>query len=313
MNLRTLRSLLRILWRNKPFLPCLVFLLVLAVAAMLAPWIAPFPPDEIDLRAQFAPPSWTHPLGTDENGRDLLSRLMFGAQASLLVGLVAAAISAGLGTLLGAVAGYFGNRVDSFIMRVTDGFMSIPVFFLLLTILTLFGSDLTNVIIVIGMTSWMRVARIVRSEVLKQREMDFVLAARSIGARDMGILWRHILPQTMPVVIVATTLNIAFAILTESGLSYLGLGVKPPMPSWGNMLASSQTYLWKTPQIAIYPGLLIMLTVLSFNALGDGIRDLMDPRVHWAPRLETGLIASRQPVASLAHPEPLQEPVEEAV
>ena len=313
MNRQFLQHLLRILGRNKPFLPCLFFLLLIGAAALFASWVSPYRPDAIDLRAQFAPPSWTHWLGTDENGRDLLTRLMYGAQASLLVGLVAAAISAVLGTLLGAVAGYFGRHVDALIMRITDGFMSIPVFFLLLTILTLFGNDLTNVIIVVGLTSWMRVARIVRSEVLKQREMDFVVAARSIGAHDIGILWRHILPQTMPVVIVATTLNIAFAILTESALSYLGLGVKPPMPSWGNMLASSQTYLWTMPQLAIYPGLFIMLTVLSFNALGDGIRDLMDPRMRWSPRFDAIPPTSQQLVISLARPESVRETAEETV
>ncbi len=313
MNLPFLRHLLRVLGRNKPFLPCLGFLVLIGAAALLAPWIAPYRPDAIDLRAQFAPPSVSHWLGTDENGRDLLTRLMYGAQASLLVGLVAAAISAVVGTLLGAMAGYFGGRVDAFIMRLTDGFMCIPVFFLLLTILTLFGSDLGNVIVVIGLTSWMRVARIVRSEVLKQREMDFVIAARAVGARDAGILWRHIIPQTMPVVIVSTTLNIAFAILTESALSYLGLGVQPPMPSWGNMLASSQTYLWKMPQLAMYPGLFIMLTVLSFNALGDGVRDLMDPRMRWSPRAEALVLVSEQLVVPMPQPEPLRESAEEAV
>lgn len=305
------RYRLQILWRNKPFLPCLLFLLIISVAALFAPYVAPYQPDAIDLRAQFAAPSWNHLLGTDENGRDVLSRLIYGAQSSLMVGLVAGAISVGLGTLLGAVAGYFGRHVDSAIMRITDGFMSIPVFFLLLTILTLFGSDLTNIIIVVGLTSWMRVARIVRSEVLKQREMDYVLAARSIGTKDTGILWRHILPQTVPVVIVATTLNIAFAILTESGLSYLGLGVRPPMPSWGNMLASSQTYLWQSPQLAIYPGLLITLTVLSFNALGDGVRDLMDPRMRRAPRSETSSLMPRGLGIPLEHSEATRETVEE--
>ncbi|MCZ7574181.1 MAG: ABC transporter permease [Ardenticatenaceae bacterium] len=294
MNLPFWRHVLRISWRNKPFLPCLLFLLMLFTATLLAPQMTHYRPDQIDLSAQFAPASWTHLLGADENGRDVLTRLIFGARASLLVGLVSAAISAGIGVLFGITAGYFGRYVDALIMRVTDGFMSIPLFFLLLTILTLFGSNLTNVVIVIGLTSWMRVARMVRSEVLKQRAMDYVLAARAIGAKDQGILWRHILPHTLPVTAVATTLNIAFAILTESALSFLGLGVQPPTPSWGNMLASSQTYLWTAPQLAIYPGLLILLTVLSFNALGDGVLDLMDPRTRWVPQSETPTKVGRQ-------------------
>lgn len=273
----------RVLRRNKLFFPCFVFLILISMAALLAPIICPHPYDQIDLQARFASFSRAHYLGTDENGRDVFTRLVYGARASLLVGLVAAGISVSLGTLLGALAGYFGQYADAVIMRATDGFMSIPVFFLLLTVLTMVGSSLQNVIIVVGLTSWMRVARLVRSEVLKQREQPFIEAARVVGATESRIILYHILPQTIPVVSVATTLNIALAVLTESALSYLGLGVQPPMPSWGNMLASAQSYLWNAPQLAIYPGLFILLTVLSFNAMGDGLRDLLDPRWRRGP------------------------------
>jgi peptide/nickel transport system permease protein len=287
----------RVLRRNKVFFPCFVFLILISAAALLAPIICPYPYDQIDLQARFVPFSRAHYLGTDENGRDVFTRLVYGARASLLVGLVAAGISVSLGTLLGALAGYFGRYVDAVIMRVTDSFMSIPMFFLLLTVLTMVGSSLQNVIIVVGLTSWMRVARMVRSEVLKQREQLFVEAARGVGATEGRIILYHVLPQTIPVVSVATTLNIAFAILIESALSYLGLGVQPPMPSWGNMLASAQSYLWNAPQLAIYPGLLILLTVLSFNALGDGLRDLLDPRWRRGPIPEeaTSRLAAEAP------------------
>jgi peptide/nickel transport system permease protein len=291
----------RVLRRNRVFFPCLSFLLLITIAAVLAPIICPRSYDEIDLTARFVRFSRFHPLGTDENGRDVFTRLVYGARASLLVGLVAAGISVSLGTLLGALAGYFGRYVDAVIMRLTDSFMSIPMFFLLLTVLSMFGSSLRNVIIVVGLTSWMRVARLVRSEVLKQREQLFVEAARGVGTTEGRIILRHVLPQTIPVVSVATTLNVAFAILTESALSYLGLGVQPPMPSWGNMLASAQSYLWNAPQLAIYPGLLILLTVLSFNAIGDGLRDLLDPWWRRAPIPDEGrsqMVAERPPRAS---------------
>ena len=267
----------RVLRQNRLFFPCLAFLMLLSMLAILAPVICPRSYDEIDLQSRFVTLSRVHYLGTDENGRDVFTRLLYGARASLLVGLVAAGISVTVGTLLGALSGYFGGFVDAVIMRVTDSFMSIPMFFLLLTILSMLGSSLQNVIIVVGLTSWMRTARVVRSEVLKEREQVYVQAARAIGATEGRIILYHVLPQTIPVVSVATTLNIAFAILTESALSYLGLGVHPPMPTWGNMLAGAQSYLWNAPQLAIYPGVLILLTVLGFNALGEVLRDLLDP------------------------------------
>lgn len=265
--------------RNRVALVSLAFLVLIHVAAFASPMLAPYPPDKIDLihsMETFSPQHW---LGTDENGRDVLSRLLYGARVSLVVGLVAVVIAALVGIAMGGLSGYFGGILDAVAMRTTDAFMSIPTFFLLLTVLTLFGTKLVNIVLVIGLTSWMSVARIVRGEFLKQREMEFVTAARVAGATDVRIMLRHVLPQVFPSIIVASTLGVAFAILTESSLSYLGLGVQPPLPSWGNMLTSSQNYVWSAPRLVFYPGIMILLTVLAYNSLGSALRDTLDPQL----------------------------------
>lgn len=265
--------------RNRLAVLSMVFLLVIHVAAAAAPLLARYPPDKIDLANSMETFSTRHWLGTDENGRDIFSRLLYGARVSLVVGLVAVVLAAVVGIVVGAMSGYFGKVLDAAAMRMTDAFMSIPTFFLLLTVLTLFGSSLGNIVLVIGLTSWMSVARIVRGEFLKQREMEFVTAARVSGASDARIVIRHILPQVFPSIIVASTLGVAFAILTESSLSYLGLGVQPPLPSWGNMLTASQNYVWSAPRLVFYPGTLILLTVLAYNSLGSALRDTLDPQL----------------------------------
>lgn len=264
--------------RNRVAILAALYLVAMYLVALFAPLIAPYDPNEGDILYIHARPSSEHLLGTDENGRDVLSRLIYGARISMSVGLIAMVISIAIGSLIGGVSGYAGRVVDSVLMRITDGMMAIPYFFLVLIVVAVFGSSFRNIVLVIGVTSWMVVARIVRSEVLRTRELDFVLAARALGASSTRILLRHILPHAVPSIIVAATLGVANAILLESALSYLGLGIQPPQASWGNMLSNSQAYLWENPLLPLYPGLLILLTVLAYNFLGDALRDALDPQ-----------------------------------
>jgi peptide/nickel transport system permease protein len=255
----------------------LVTIVLLFMFASIGPLFWQVSLEEIDLLNRMSGISPEHPLGTDEHGRDVLARLMHGGRISLVVGLVAALISVGVGGVLGLVSGYAGGMLDTIIMRVTDAFMSIPLYFLLLSVLAAIGGGFVNVVIVIGLTAWMSVARIVRSEVLRIREMDYILAARALGVPRQRILYRHITPQVIGPMVVACTLNVAYAILVESALSYLGLGVQPPMPSWGNMLYNARGFVFTNPVLAVYPGVAILLTVLAFNAIGDGLSDVFDP------------------------------------
>lgn len=264
--------------RNRLALAGLAYLLLVHVVAVAAPWLGLPEPETMDLLDQFAQPSRDHLLGTDESGRDVLARLVFGARASLAVGLAAMAVALAVGTALGAISGFLGGWPETAIMRVTDGMLTVPTFFLALLVVAVFGSSLLNVVVVIGLTGWMVVARVVRAEVLRTLPQEFVTASRALGAGEARVLVRHLLPQAMPSLIVAATLGVAYAILTESGLSYLGLGVQPPTPTWGNMLTGAQHYVWKSPTLALYPGAAIMLTVLSYNALGDALSDTLDPR-----------------------------------
>jgi peptide/nickel transport system permease protein len=264
--------------RNRMAVAALGYLVFIYLTAVLAPLLAPASPEQIDLLNQLGPRSLAHPLGTDETGRDVLSRLIFGARTSLAVGLAAMAVALTVGTLFGSVSAFYGRAVDMVVMRLTDGMMTIPTFFLALLVLAVFGSNIVNVVLVIGMTGWMVVARVVRAEVLRTLPQEFVMASRAIGANDGRVLLRHVLPQAFPSLVVAATLGVAQAILTESALSYLGLGVQPPTPTWGNMLTGAQHYVWTRPTLAIYPGAVILLTVLSYNALGDALRDTLDPR-----------------------------------
>jgi peptide/nickel transport system permease protein len=204
---------------------------------------------------------------------------MLGARVSLAVGFLAMSISVSVGVAFGALAGYFGRWQDVVLMRFTDAMMALPTLFVILAALAVFGGGPVTVTIVIGLTAWMPVARVVRGEFLRWRVTEFIDAARVIGARDARIMFRHILPQVVPSIIVAATLNVAFAILTESAISYLGLGIRPPLPSWGNMLQNAQIYIWSAPSLAVYPGVLILTTVLAYNFLGDGLRDALDPRL----------------------------------
>jgi peptide/nickel transport system permease protein len=272
----------RVAWRrfrsNGVAAAAAVFLLATYAVAALGPVISPYPPNDVDIMNTNAAPSPTHWLGTDENGRDVLSRLIAGARTSMTVGLIAMVIAIVIGALTGSVGGYLGGLADSVLMRFTDGMMAVPYFFLVLIVVAVFGSSFRNIVVVIGATSWMVVARIVRSEVLRHRGLDFVLAAQAVGATSARVLVRHVLPQTAPSIIVAATLGVANAILLESALSYLGLGIQPPQASWGNMLSNAQAYVWQNPVLPFYPGLLILCTVLAYNFLGDALRDALDPR-----------------------------------
>lgn len=271
------RALKRFLRHGKGMF-ALALLLAIILVVSLGPIFYDVDPTRIDLINTMAPPSAEHPLGTDENGRDVLARLLEGGRVSLLVGLAAMAVSVALGVLLGATAGYLGGWLDRILIQVIDGIMAIPLFFLWLIFLTSVPPTPLSIVLVVGCTSWMPTARVVRSEVLKTRELEFVEAARSLGATHMRILIRHCLPQATSSIIVSATLAAAFAIISESALSFLGIGIQPPRPSWGNMLTGAQEYLFAAPALAIYPGLAIVLLVLSFTLLGDALRDVLNPR-----------------------------------
>jgi peptide/nickel transport system permease protein len=247
-----------------------------SLAALLAPWIAPYPPNAIDVNAILLPPGPQHLFGTDALGRDIFSRMLWGGRVSLWVGFVAVGLSTAIGLVLGLMAGYFGKLADEIIMRIVDVMLCFPSFFLILAVIAFLQPSLLNIMIVIGLTSWMGVARLVRAETLTLRERDFVLAARVAGAGPGRIIFKHILPNALAPVLVSATLGVAGAILVESSLSFLGLGVQPPDPSWGNMLTEGKEVLGVA---SIFPGLAILVTVLGYNLLGEGLRDLLDPRL----------------------------------
>ena len=279
---RAARSGLGAFWRrfrrNRLAIVGAGILVVLYATALFAPLIATHDPDRIFLMKRFAGPGAEHWLGTDETGRDVFSRLVYGSRVSLTVGLLATVLAILIGAVVGATAGYAGGVTDGLLMRIVDGMLTIPTFFLALLVLAVFGPSLRNLVVVIGLTGWMIVARVVRSEVLRAKNEEFVTAARSLGAAPVRILARHVFPQAIPSLIVAATLGVAYAIIVESSLSYLGLGVRPPTPTWGNMLSGSQAYVWNRPDLALYPGLLILVSVLAFNMVGDALRDTLDPR-----------------------------------
>jgi peptide/nickel transport system permease protein len=246
--------------------------------SVVGPLFVPYSPTDVDIRTPpFGPTSREHLLGTDELGRDVLVRLMHGGRADLLVGGVAMLVAVLVGTSVGLVGGLLGGWGDFLLMRATDTFMSIPAFFIMLNILTLFGPTVPNIVLAIGVTSWMNVARVIRAEVLKLRTLDHVEAARALGVSTARLILAHILPNVMPSVIVASSLGVAWVILVSTSLSYLGLGVQPPTPSWGNMLSNSQNYFWVDPDLVVYPGLMIIVTVLATNFIGEALRDALTP------------------------------------
>lgn len=253
-----------------------IVLFMFALAAAAAFWKDPA---AIDITLALLPPSWEHPLGTDDLGRDVLARILYGARISLLVGFVAVGIATLIGIVLGALAGYYGRWTDSIIMRFVDIMLCFPTFFLILAVIAFLEPSIWNIMIIIGLTGWMGVARLVRAEFLSLRERDFVQAARALGASDGRIIFRHLLPNALSPVLVSATLGVAGAILTESALSFLGIGVQPPTPSWGNMLIAGKQTLGTAWWLSVFPGLAILFTVLGYNLLGEGIRDALDPRL----------------------------------
>ncbi len=265
--------------RNRMALTGLTLVLGLFVVAILAPLISPYDPNLIDLQQVLMPPSPAHLLGTDTLGRDVLSRIIFGSRVSLLVGFVAVGIATLIGLVVGSLAGYYGGWLDQLLMRLVDLMLCIPVFFLILAVIVALGPGIWNIMVVIGLTSWMGVARLVRAEFLSLREREFVAAARALGAGDARVIIRHMLPNALVPVMVAATLGVAGAILTESVLSFLGLGVQPPTPSWGNILTAGQANIEIAWWLSVFPGLAILITVMSYNLLGEGIREAIDPRL----------------------------------
>ena len=272
-----------------------LFLLLLALLAASAPLLAAalgVDPEQVDLLGRFAPPSAAHPLGTDDLGRDLLVRLLYGGRVSLLVGFTAALAAAAIGTVIGLIAGFYGGRLDALLMRLTDSVIALPLLPLLIVLaaadpaklglpaVLVEGADLSlyRIVLIVALVGWTTTARLVRGAALAAREREFVLAARALGGGPLRIMATHILPNVASPIIVATTLSAGNVILFESVLSFLGLGIQPPLPSWGNMLTNAQELVWEAPQLAVYPGMLIFLTVIAFNFLGDGLQDALDPR-----------------------------------
>jgi peptide/nickel transport system permease protein len=246
--------------------------------ALLAPLLSPYDPDAIDVKSILLPPSAAHLMGTDSLGRDVFSRMLYGARISLLVGFVAVGIATVIGVILGAISGYYRGWVDVLIMRLVDVMLSIPTFFLILAVIAFLTPSIWNIMIVIGLTSWMGVTRHVRAEFLSLREREFVLASATLGARDHRLIFRHLLPNSLTPVIVSFVLGVASAVLVESGLSFLGLGVQPPQASWGNILTEGKEYIQFAWWLSFFPGMAILLTVLGYNLLGEGLRDALDPR-----------------------------------
>lgn len=264
----------------------LCLLLFVVTSALLAPVLAPHDPSEQSLSNRLQPPAWMeggnpeHLLGTDHLGRDILSRVIYGARVSILVAIVAVALSGTLGTLLGLAAGYWRGRLDALIMLLADVQLAFPFILLALAVMSVLGTGLRNVIIVLGVTGWVVYGRLIRAEVMALREKEYVEAARALGQKDRKIIMRHILPNIMPSVIVMASLRIANMIIAESSLTFMGLGVEPHIPTWGSMLADGRGYITTAWWLATFPGLAIMLTVLGVNLVGDWLRDVLDPRMN---------------------------------
>jgi len=273
------RDALRRLFRNKLAIIGMVILGLFVFCALFAPWIAPYDPIAQDVTKRREPPSWEHPFGLDEVGRDLLSRVIYGARVSLYVGVASVSLAIIAGTLIGAVSGYAGGWIDNLVMRIMDIMLAFPSLLLAIAIVAILGPGLLNMLYAIAFVSIPAYARIVRASVLAAKEMDYTLAARAIGCSSSRILFRHIMPNCLTPIIVQGTLGIATAILDAAGLSFLGLGAQPPTPEWGAMLGQGRGSVFTAPHVVIFPGLAIMLSVLGFNLLGDGLRDALDPRL----------------------------------
>lgn len=256
----------------------LVIVSVVVLSALFAPWVLPWDANAQVLANRLEGPSWQHWFGLDELGRDILARVLLGARVSLLVGVVVVGVSAVVGMAVGAVSGYYGGRIDQVIGRVMDVLMAFPGMLLAIALVAVLGPSLTNVVLALAVIGWVGYARLVRGQVLRAREFEYVVAARALGASTARILARHVLPTALPPVMVQATLGMAGAMLAEAALSFLGLGVQPPTPSWGTMINGGRVHLLDAPHLTIFPGLLLAIVVLGFNFLGDGLRDAIDPK-----------------------------------
>lgn len=276
----TFASAVKRLWReNKLAAASAIVILLFILVAILAPVLTPYTFDSMDLHNRLSPPSRAHLLGTDEAGRDVLTRMLYGSRVSLLVGIVPTVISMLAGAILGIIAGYNGGRTDAVIMRIADVMLAFPSMFLAMAIMYTLGDGMINIFLALALVNWASVARIVRAETLKLKETEFVEAARSIGVGKLVIMLRHIFPNCAPSLIVLFTLNIPSAILSESSLSFLSIGIKPPQASWGLMVNAGRQFLYSQPWLSLSPSVAIMVVVLAFNFLGDGLRDVLDPHL----------------------------------
>lgn len=283
IQMRPVRTPMQIIWgkfrKRKVAIIASIVLLVLIAMCFAAPWIAPYSFDAIDLRNTRMPPTAEHWMGTDDLGRDLYTRILYGGRISLTVGIFAALIATTLGAILGAISGYYGGRVDNYVMRLTDIAIAIPTLPLLIVISSYTKASVSVIIAIIGILSWMSTARVVRGSVHSVKRQDYVTAARMLGCSDMTIIFRHVIPNVMGPIIVGATLGVGAAIISESSLSFLGLGILPPTPTWGNMLMDSQATMATKPWLTIFPGLAILITVLCINFVGEGLHDALDPTV----------------------------------
>jgi len=277
-NPKLKRGLMLTALSNPLALTGFIIIATILLLALFAPLIAPYDPDSIDVKAILLAPSQHHLMGTDGLGRDVFSRMLFGARISLLVGIVAVGIATAIGIVLGAISGYYRGWVDVVIMRLVDVMLSIPTFFLILAVIAFLTPSIWNIMIVIGLTSWMGVTRLVRAEFLSLQGREFVLAAKTLGAKDFRLIFTHLLPNSLTPIIVSSVLGVASAVLIESGLSFLGLGVQAPQASWGNILTDGKVYIQFAWWLSLFPGFAILLTVLGYNLLGEGLRDALDPR-----------------------------------
>ncbi|WP_148550101.1 ABC transporter permease [Paraclostridium bifermentans] len=279
MNDRVIKNLKINLKQNKLAILAIGIIVIFTIASVFA-FLSPYDPNQIDPINRLLRPSLTHLFGTDDVGRDYFTRSLYGGRISLMVGFMAMIISTLVGTIIGAISGYFGGKIDDFIMRSIDILMCIPTFFLILVINSYLGASVKNLILIIGFLGWMSIARIVRGETLSVKEREYVLYAKVSGQSSFKIITKHIIPSILPTIIVSATINIATAILLESSLSFLGVGVTQPNASWGSMLKDAQSYLMDAPYLAFFPGMFILLTVLSFNLIGDVLRNVFDPKAN---------------------------------
>lgn len=279
MNDRVIKNLKINLKQNKLAILAIAIIVIFTIASVFA-FLSPYDPNQIDPINRILRPSLTHLFGTDDVGRDYFTRSLYGGRISLMVGFMAMIISTLVGTSIGAISGYFGGKIDDFIMRSIDILMCIPTFFLILVINSYLGASVKNLILIIGFLGWMSIARIVRGETLSVKEREYVLYAKASGQSSFKIITKHIIPSILPTIIVSATINIATAILLESSLSFLGVGVTQPNASWGSMLKDAQSYLMDAPYLAFFPGMFILLTVLSFNLVGDVLRNVFDPKAN---------------------------------